>query len=162
VKITCNGFDTASVQMAIAELQKFKTDFDSKVMTVCEKLAQIGEVRARLDFADASRTYDGTNDVSVRVEPTGTGYRVVASGNAVLFIEFGSGTIGYGHPEPGIYGPGTWSDGPSGKKHWQDPGGWYYAHGKKSIGNPPAAAMYHAEQEVRQRIQEVVSEVFGT
>ena len=146
--------------MAIAELQKFKTDFDSKVMTVCEKLAQIGEVRARLDYSGA--IYDGTNDVSVRVEPTGTGYRVVASGNAVLFIEFGSGTIGYGHPEPGIYGPGTWSDGSSGKKHWQDPGGWYYAHGKKSIGNPPAAAMYHAEQEVRQRIQEVVSEVFGT
>ncbi len=160
--ITCDGFDSASVQAAIVELQRFRTDFADKAMRVCERLAHIGEVRARLEFDAASKTYDGTNDVSVTVEPIANGYRVIASGNAVLFIEFGSGTIGGGHRNPGIYGPGTWSDGPGGKGHWQDPGGWYYAHGKKSKGNPPAAAMYLAEQEILREIQNVADEVFGT
>lgn len=163
--IRINGLDRHSVRNAITELKKYQTDMDSKVMRVCEMLAHIGEVRASADFGNAQ--YDGNNDVKVTAEPYGTGWRVVASGNAVLFIEFGAGAkMGYGHPNPQGYGPGTYP----GKGHWNDPKGWVYGgvgkgKGRKplrSFGNRPAAAMYNAEQDIRGEIERVVSEVFGT
>lgn len=157
ITIRINGLDRHSVRNAITELKKFQADFDSKMNQVCERLAHIGEVRASAMFSNAA--YDGTNDVSVRAEQYGTGWRVVASGNAVLFIEFGSGVkMGYGHPNPQGYGPGTY---PSDKGNWNKPNGWWYAHGKHTFGNPPAAAMYYAEQDIRAEIERVVSEVFG-
>ena len=157
ITIRMNGLDRHSVRNAINRLKEFQTDYDTKMQTVCERLAHIGEARASVEFSNAQ--YDGTNDVSVIAEPFGNGWRVRASGNAVLFIEFGSGaTKGYGHPEPQGYGPGTY---PSTKGHWNDPKGWYYKHGVRSFGNPPAAAMYHAEQDIRAEIERVVSEVFG-
>lgn len=155
-----NGLDSESVRGALTELKRYQSDVDRKMQRVCEKLAHIGQATASVGFSNA--IYDGTNDVSVVAEPFGNGWRVHASGQATLFIEFGSGTIGYGHPQPQEYGPGTWSDGANGKHHWQDPNGWYYAHGKKSWGNPPAMAMYRAEQDIKREIERVVSEVFGT
>lgn len=159
MNIQVNGLDPESVRNAVTELRQYQSDIDGKMRQVCEKLAHIGQVRASVGFSNA--IYDGTNDVSVTAEPFDNGWKVRASGHATLFIEFGSGTIGYGHPEPQEYGPGTWSDSESGKRHWQDPNGWYYAHGRKSFGNPPAAAMYYAEQDIRREIETVVKEVFG-
>ena len=157
--VDVNVFDYASVSRAQRRLDEYFADLIEKANELCRRLAEIGKVRAELDFSNA--IYDGTNDVSVSVEPIGNGYAIHATGNAVLFIEFGSGVIGAGHPEPEGYGPGTWSDGPNGKGHWQDPGGWYYRHGEKSIGNPPAAAMYHAKQDVLQEVQRIADEVFA-
>lgn len=157
--VDVNVFDYASVSRAQRRLDEYFADLIEKANELCRRLAEIGKVRAELDFSNA--IYDGTNDVSVRVKPIDNGYAVHATGNAVLFIEFGSGVIGAGHPEPEGYGPGTWSDGPNGKGHWQDPGGWYYRHGEKSIGNPPSAAMYHAKQDVLQEVQRIADEVFA-
>lgn len=157
--VNVNVFDYASVSRATRTMEEYFADIIGKANELCRRLAEIGQVRATMDFSGAA--YDGTNDVAVQVEPIGNGYAVKASGNAVLFIEFGSGVIGAGHPEPEGYGPGTWSDGPNGKGHWQDPGGWYYAHGAKSIGNPPAAAMYNAKEEVLKEVQRIADEVFA-
>lgn len=155
--INVNGFDPASIQDAISELRNTFTDQTNRMQQVCERLASLGALRASLEFARAP--YSGTNDVQVVAEPYENGWRVRASGEAVLFIEFGAGaTYGYGHPRPEGYGPGTY---PSEKGHWNDPNGWYYAHGKHTFGNPPAAAMYHAEQDIRAEIENVVREVFA-
>jgi hypothetical protein len=160
VTVDVNIFDYASVSRATRRLEEYYADLIEKANELCRRLAEIGQVRAKLDFSNAQ--YDGTNDVTVGpVEPIDNGYAVRASGNAVLFIEFASGVIGAGHPEPEGYGPGTWSEGPQGKGHWQDPDGWYYRHGMKSIGNPPAAAMYHAKQDVSQEVQRIADEVFA-
>lgn len=160
MKVDVNIFDYASVSRATRRLDDYYADLNRKADELCRRLAELGATRATLDYSGAY--YDGTNDVSVTVDAIAHGYRVRASGNAVLFIEFGSGTIGGGHPRPEGYGPGTWSDGPNGKGHWQDPNGWYYAHGMKSMGNPPAAAMYHAEQDVRNAVERIANEVFNS
>lgn len=151
-------FDLDSVNAAKDRLRAYYRRLDRKATEICERLASIGKVRASLGFSSA--IYDGNNDVAITVEQTGeTSYSVKADGESVLFIEFGSGvTYGYGHPDPQGYGPGTY---PSDKGHWNDPNGWYYAHGKKTFGNPPAAAMYQAEQEIRQSIEQVCKEVLG-
>ena len=150
--VDVNVFDYASVSRAQRRLDEYFADLIEKANTVCERLATIGAVRASLDFSRA--IYNGTNDVAVTVEPIDNGYAIHATGNAVLFIEFGSGaSYGYGHPEP----EGTYP----GKGHWDDPNGWWYGNHEHSYGNPPAAAMYHAKQDVLQEVQRIADEVFA-
>ena len=153
--VDVNIFDYASVSRATRRLDEYFADLIEKANTVCERLASMGAVRASLDFSRA--IYNGTNDVEVTVEPIDNGYAIHARGNAVLFIEFGSGaSYGYGHPEPEGYGPGTYP----GKGHWDDQNGWWYGNHEHSYGNPPAAAMYHAQQDVLREVQRIADEVF--
>lgn len=155
--VDVNVFDYASVSRAQRQLDEYFADLIEKANTVCERLATIGAVRASLDFSRA--IYNGTNDVSVSVEPIENGYAIHARGNAVLFIEFGSGaTYGYGHPEPEGYGPGTYP----GKGHWNDPNGWWYGNHEHSYGNPPAQAMYNAKRDIQAEVQRIADEVFNT
>lgn len=168
MNVTVNVFDPRDMQLATDEIAEYLADLQIKANEICERLATIGAVSASFGFRRA--IYNGVNDTEISVEPIDNGYAIHARGNAVLFIEFGSGaTYGYGHPEPEEYGPGTFP----GKGHWNDPKGWWfpkdsvsaqtgsdrYVH---SYGNPPAAAMYEAQQEVIRRIQEVADEVFAT
>lgn len=154
--VDVNIFDYASVSRATRSLEEYTADLIEKANTVCERLASMGAVRASLDFSRA--IYNGTNDVAVTVEPIDNGYAIHATGNAVLFIEFGSGaSYGYGHPEPEGYGPGTYP----GKGHWDDPNGWWYGNHEHSYGNPPAQAMYNAKREIQAEVQRIADEVFA-
>lgn len=156
IVIPLDVFDIDSVMNASERLKAYYRRLDRKAREICNRLASIGAVRASLGFARA--IYNGHNDVSITVEQIDSGYRINADGEAVLFIEFGSGAMyGYGHPEPQGYGPGTYP----GKGHWNDPNGWWYGHGQHSFGNPPSAAMYEAEQEVKRSIEQVAKEVLG-
>lgn len=155
--VDVNIFDYASVSRATRRLDEYFADLIEKANTVCERLASMGAVRASLDFSRA--IYNGTNDVAVTVEPIDNGYAIHARGNAVLFIEFGSGaSYGYGHPEPEGYGPGTYP----GKGHWDDPNGWWYGNHEHSYGNPPAQAMYNAKRDIQAEVQRIADEVFNT
>ena len=141
----------------VEERQKW---IEERTQELVRRLAERGASLAKVSFSEA--TYDGNNDVSVSVEERGdNAMAVVAVGNAVLFIEFGSGLIGYGHPEVKGYGPSTYSMSPEGKQHWDDPKGWYYAHGKKSHGNPPSASMYNARKQLAEEYASIAREVFS-
>lgn len=160
-------------------LRRLQRDIKAKNQNLLERLAEIGVNVADIGFREAD--YDGDNDVTVNTKwISDTCIQVVASGKSVLFIEFGSGMMGYGHPKAQElgYGPGTWSDGDQGKGLWQKPP-WIYkgVEGAKSsnyggavkgrtgvywsYGNPPARAMYEAGKEMRERILDVVREVYG-
>lgn len=156
--ITINGFDTASIDAAIQELQTAFKDQNQMVQDACMKVAEFGAKWAEGGYRSAEYP-SGANDVVVTAEATGDGARVRASGENVLFIEYGAGALrGYGHPEPNGYGPGTFnplSD------NWKNPNGWYYAHGRKTWGNPPSAAMYYAEQAMRENADTIVNGVLG-
>lgn len=163
--IRINGISEGNIKDAVQELQKYAAWVRQKETELIAKLAERGRAVAEIKFASA--VYDGTNDVSVRVSSTGDGAVIFAEGTAVAFIEFGSGSAtGYGHPDAGKHGlgPGTWStdEGLGGKGHWDDPDGWYYKHGEKSHGNPPAMAMYDAVQTMTAEITMIAREVFGT
>ena len=161
MKIVIDPFDSKSVSNAIKELERYKRWVQEKEKILRQRLAQLGMSVASVEFSRA--TYNGTNDVSVRVEDNGKKATIFAEGSAVLFIEFGSGAkYGNGHPEAGKfgYGPGTYSDGPNGKGHWDDPNGWYFAHGQRSFGNPPAMAMVHARDSIVEQLTAIAREVF--
>lgn len=157
-KITVE-LNTASINRAIKKIRKLDAEWDRKIDEVIRRLAELGATKASLGFSRA--VYTGDNDVSISVEPTENGYAIIAAGEAVLFIEFGSGvTYGYGYPVPINYGPGTYP----GKGHWDDPNGWYLPKdkgGTHTYGNPPSAAMYQTGKELQQEILRIAREVFA-
>lgn len=173
--IQVNIFDPRSMQVATHQLESYLADLQDRANRICERLASIGRVRAEIVFSNA--IYDGVNDVSVTAEPITNGYAVRASGNAVMFIEFGAGvyyngTGSYpGNLEPGVVGIGQYGQGRGSNDWWLYRGSPGNAGGVQSTidtsltithGNPPAAAMYEAQQECIRQIETVVNEVFNT
>ena len=161
--IRINGLSEAAINAAAQELRRYAGWVEQKENELRSRLASLGATVASIQFARA--IYNGTNDVSVRVDDTGSVAVIYAEGESVAFIEFGSGErYGSGHPQAGElgFGPGTWSDGPDGKGHWDNPKGWWYGHDQHSYGNPPAMAMYNAVQAMTEDITTIAREVFGT
>lgn len=149
-----------SINNAIKELRKYKLWIEQKEKELRLRLAQLGATVASIQFSRA--IYNGTNDVTVRVDDTGSVAVIYAEGESVAFIEFGSGAkYGYGHPQAGEFGvgPGTY---PDGKGHWDDPKGWWYGSGQHSYGNPPAMAMYGAVQAITEQVTRIAKEVFSS
>ena len=165
MKITIDPFDRESVDAGIKELKRYKKWVREKEKELRQRLSMIGASVASIEFSRA--VYDGTNDVSVRVEDDGNRATIYAEGQSVLFIEFGSGAkYGYGHPEADWlgYGPSSWSINGQlgGKGHWDDPKGWWFNSGEHSFGNPPAMAMVHARDEIVEQLTQIVRGVFKT
>ena len=152
-----------SIDDYIRLLQDYKKQLRAKADLLARKLAEAGAEVVSVQYQVAS--YLGDKDVDVSVEERGPGsYAIVASGQTVLILEFGAGvTFGYGHPEPGEYGPGTYP----GQKHAMTGRGWYLpksagAHGgEHTYGNPPSAAMYYTAKSLREVIEQAAREVFG-
>lgn len=146
-----------SIKHGIRELRLYKQWVEAKETELRMRLAQLGATVASIQFSRA--IYNGSKDVTVRVDATGSVAVIYAEGESVAFIEFGSGIkYGYGHPQAGEHGvgPGTYP----GKGHWDNPKGWWYGHGKHSYGNPPAMAMYDAVQTMTEELTKIAREVF--
>lgn len=152
----------------ISQIKSYQKELQGKINKFLERLATLGAYRARVEFTSAM--YAGTNDVGVSVEPTETGYMVKASGQAVLFIEFGTGVINPEHPQSGEFG---FSHGTYGAGKGANEKGWVYVGEQgnagqpirdgvyHTYGNPPAKAMYSAAKDMRAEITAVAKEVFG-
>lgn len=154
----------------IEDLGNWQSD---RVIVFADRLAQEGMEIASIKFSQA--VYDGTNDVSVTVEPRGNNVRaVVATGGATLFIEFGTGvTYPDDHPEAGELGMkrGEYGQG-HGKQHswgyYGDPGTNGVLKEKKNggfvvitHGNPANMPMYETVKELQDRLTEIAKEVFS-
>lgn len=163
-----------SVGNAINALRVYSDAIDEKVDRLAKRLADYGYLVAAGDYAAAM--VDGPNDVNVTIEKTSTGYNVVASGQSVLFIEFGTGIIysSVKHPMNNEFGmgPGTWypphySRNSSGQlvENWFNDRGWHLPKekgGGLTYGNPPSMSMYKAAQDIRQEIPRIALEVFSS
>lgn len=156
-----NGLDSVSIRQMVNELKKERTVIKRCVNDVCVRLANIGMNRANQDFA--SVLYQGEKDYTVTVEPLKDGAKLSATGETVYFLEYGSGAFqpSYAGETPLGLERGSWSLSKKGKGHWDDPRGWYVSHGVKSWGNPPANAMYHAEEDIKRNADRVIQEVLN-
>lgn len=161
MKITINPFDKKSIDKAIKQLVQYKKDFLAKEEIFVKKLAEIGVSVASTGFALAD--YDGVNDVSVRLEWQGNKATVIAEGETVGFIEFGTGVkypewdnsgMEYTPPKHGTYGKG----------HGARPKGWYFKPGEGAVqhtyGNPPAEAMRTARDVMIEKVTQIAREVW--
>ena len=152
--INIDGSGADEMLRGVRERQKW---LEERTKEFAKRLAEYG---VRLAKAYFLVPYDGNNDVTVTWEERGDfTTAVIATGEAVLFLEFGAGyMMGYGHPDVQGYGPGTYP----GKGHWDDPRGWWIpGTGQHTYGNPPAAAMYNARKQVEEDLTTIAREVFS-
>lgn len=155
------------VDDAIAELERYKQWVANKAKELTERLALIGIKEASVRFNGAYYDSDRGNDTKLSVEPSGNGYKIVASGTQVCFVEFGAGVYYNGsEPYPSPPGrPGNVSGiGEYGTGHGkQDSWGYYGEDGKLHIthGTPAAMPMYHSAREIERELLSVAKEVFG-
>ena len=161
MKIKINPFDKSSINNAIKQVEQYKRDFLEKEKLFVKKLAEIGVSVASTGFAVAD--YDGIKDVTVRLEWNGNKATVIAEGETVGFIEFGTGIrnpewdnsgMEYTPPKHGTYGKG----------HGAWPNGWYFSPGEGAVqhtfGNPPAEAMRTARAVMIEKVIQVAREVW--
>lgn len=162
MRIVINPFDKKSIENAEKIVRQYKKDFEVKEAEFVRRLAEIGVSVASAGFATAD--YDGVNDVVVSMEKTATGYKVVASGKTVGFIEFGTGVkypewdgvdVGYTPPPHGSYGKGQ----------GKNPHGWWFkqsdgAVARHTYGNQPAEAMLTARKQMIEQVTAIAREVW--
>ena len=156
-------FDTASIDAAVKEIRDYAKWVEQKTEVLAQRLAQYGLQRVRAGY-NALSWYD-QRPVDVTVEERGPGqYAIVASGETILILEFGSGIkYGAGHPQAGDfgYGPGTYP----GQTHVPDPGYWWYTgddgQSHFSVGNAPGMVMYLTAMEMRIELERIAKEVFS-
>ena len=157
------SLSSSSIRNAIRELKTYRDSIDAKKYRLLEELTKIGLKEASVRFTTAM--YDGVNDSNVRAELTHFGYRIVAEGKAVAFIEFGAGVYHnpsepYPNPRPaGIVGIGEYGKGYGKRQAW----GFKDESGELVIthGNPAAMPMWYASEEMRDAILKTFKEVFG-
>lgn len=162
MKIRINPLDKASIDNAIKQLKQYEKEFAAKEKEFARRLAEIGVRVASAGFAMAD--YDGVNDVVVSLVQTSSGAAVVASGETVGFIEFGTGIknpewdaseMEYTPPKHGTYGKGK----------GKNPHGWYFtqspgAKATHTYGNVPAEAMRTARDEMVAQAIQIAREVW--
>ena len=170
-KIISVELNTKSINNAIKELDRYKKELLAKEKQILEKLSMIGVREASVRFTTAM--YDGVNDVQVSLDKTSNGYAIIASGQAVAFIEFGSGVYHntsepYPNPRPeGIVGIGEYGQGKGKRRAWFYKGeagtnGELQKNGVvKTRGNPAAMPMWYATEEMKKSILQIAKEVFG-
>lgn len=161
---------TQSIDDAIKQVQEFRQRFLRHMEELCKRLAEEGMEVMELEYGRA--LYAGINDIEVSVDAQGESAYIIAKGERVAFIEFGTG-VRYaesphgakaGIPPRGSYGKHKGATG----KPWiykGEPGnlgskvkgkpGYYW-----SIGNPAASAIPAAMIYMQNRIMDIAREVF--
>ena len=121
-KVIRMRLSTKSIGQALKELKAYRNSIESKEKELLDELANIGVREASIRFTTA--IYDGVNDSDVTLEAIENGYRIVAKGQAVAFIEFGAGVYHnpsepYPNPRPeGIVGIGEYGHGYGKRQAW--------------------------------------------
>lgn len=164
VTLSAKGMDTL-----IKEIKNYQKWLEQTVKVYVKELAKVGVEVASVKFGNA--IYDGTNDVTVSVKEDGSAAIVRADGQAVLFIEFGTG-VKYpdDHPlqmyERGTYGYGLGAN-EEGWHYSGDPGsnGERVTQGKwtgrvHTFGNPANACMYGTVRELEEQMDDIAKRVF--
>ena len=162
MRIVINPFDKKSITAAIKQLERYEKEFQEKEAEFVRRLKELGMSVAETGFSLAD--YDGVNDVLIAETQNGARAAIIAYGEAVGFIEFGTGvkfreydssSTEFTPPPHGSYGKGKGAN----------PKGWYFsqgegAHGRHTYGNIPAEAMLTARDVMVERVIQVAREVW--
>ena len=89
MRIVVDPLSKDSISKAIKALNTYKKDFAKKEREFVRRLAEIGVRLAGGIYAVAD--YDGEHNITVYLKQTSNGYAVVAEGETVGFLEFGTG-----------------------------------------------------------------------
>lgn len=162
MKITIDPFDKKSIAAAIKKLEQYQKDFKAKEEEFVRRLKELGVSVAETGYAIAD--YDGVNDVLIAETQNGGRASVIAYGETVGFIEFGTGVKFREYNSAGLeYTPpahGTYGKGRGANLH-----GWYFKQSegvaaRHTYGNPPAEVMLTARDAMIERVLQIAREVW--
>lgn len=130
-------------------------NLQEKCAELAKRLCEIGEPIIRQVHG---------NPTEVWTEPSDNGYKIVAEGEDVLFIEFGAGnaagsTAGLYDDVPSVVRPGSWSE--THAKQYVMYGNWWFG-GQAYVEVVPTPAFYYAYEYMVQNLPTVAKEVFGS
>ncbi len=162
MKIVIDPFDKKSINAAVKKLQQYEKEFRAKEVEFVRRLKELGVSVATTGFSLAD--YDGVNDVLIAETQLGTKAMVIAYGETVGFIEFGTGVkfreydsagLEFTPPPHGSYGKGK----------GKNPHGWFFKQNEGSAarhtyGNPPAEAMLAARDAMIEQVVQIAREVW--
>jgi len=159
--IHVNPLNPLSIMYAELQYRMLKREFDRKVDVFIARVAELGR-------STADEAYGGA--VTVTAEPIENGYAIIASGEAVGFLEFGAGDA----TTPNEFAaqvsydvrPGSWSE-----RHYDaatnKPRPSYHIDGKWEFNGViyteirPRNAMQSAWETVQQEWRAIAEEVFA-
>lgn len=170
--------DLFNLKDLIKEIDSYEEWLNEKANELSKKLADVGLEEAVIRYNKAY--YAGINDVKVTVEDRGDGvYALVARGEAVLFIEFGTGIYKMDAPDERaelIDGSAIVGHGQYGQGKGANPKGWVYrgslgynppwgtrevgTTGVLTKGNHAASALYYTKKSLERKLEDVAKEVF--
>lgn len=164
VKLSAKGLQDAQDALA-----KYQAELQIKAEKFVSALGKKGLAVAEIRFTNAK--YAGENDVKCDIKEDGTKCTIIAEGNAVAFIEFGTGVTHppYGGTLPDDIGEhGTYGQGKGNRKGW-----FYYGEpGNAGVpvadkpglsytsGNDAAMAMWGAVEEMAAQVESTWKEVW--
>ena len=160
MKITVS-LNTTSVDTAIKQVEDYQKKLKEKLLEIARRLAEVGRTYALASYEGESY-YHGDKDITVEVVKTENGYKILAIGKEVCFLEFGAGVFYNGSESyPGVRPSGISKIGEFGKGHGKQ-NTWYFSSGEngKTHGNPPTASLYWARKEMEKELPRIVKEVF--
>lgn len=154
--------EPSSIRKALSELRKYRNELQKKCNRACRRLGQLGVISASFNYAAIADVDDDFRVLPVQGKD-GV-YRVVASGEDVAFVEFGTGEgVAYpsGYPKDEfaskVYA-GSWSQEFNGM--FAQKGYWYYKN-RKMYGERAGMPMYLASQDMRDSIVTIFKEEFS-
>ena len=162
IRFTLNPQD---IRDAVGELERFKEGYREKIERTLKLVAETSAEYLRQSYLSAT-DYEGSIDVSVYVETIGASrfgptYRVIATGETLFFLEYGTGIYAqadpYGMSAVDAY-PGSWSE--THDQQFSTKGYWMY-NGRIQFGSQPVHAFYYLSESMAEIVQEAVAEVFG-
>lgn len=164
------------IRRAISELEGYKRQLIAVQRRTVKTLLEMGATSIKTTLS--GHTFTGATLSSIDIDLKRTGDTIEGTlsvgGDAIMFLEFGAGLIGYGHPRAGEfgYGPGTYP----GNGNWDNPGGWWYptsdsaliirtdANGQGwgfSHGTAPLMPVEQASQLIQRNILAVLTQELG-
>ena len=161
MKIVIDPFKKESINAAIKQIQQYQKAFQAKEAEFVRRLKELGVSVASVGFATAD--YDGVNDVLIAETQNGNRAAIIAYGETVGFIEFGTGvkypewdssSTDYTPPKHGTCGKGKGAN----------PKGWWFStspgSAQRTYGNPPAEAMLGARNSMIEQVVQIAREVW--
>lgn len=144
--------EVKGIDRILKQLERFD-NMETKLNDIAQRLVDVGEPIIRAVHG---------NHNAVWSEPTAEGYRIVAEGESVLFIEFGTGDAAGIHASaydavPSVVRPGSWSE--THKQEYSRWGFWFFG-GKMFRETPPHPAFYDAYKAMVEALPQIVEEVF--
>ena len=149
-----------SIMDAVKMLKAYEIWVNKKIDELMVRLAAVGLETARVYFQQGAT--DGNEAPETWVEPIENGFKIIANGKDVFFIEFGAGDAAGNHPDaanaPVDTSPGSYSKINTGEyAKYQS---WHHK-GVKYTELQPQMPMYHAMREIERNVQKIAKEVFS-